>query len=88
MTNLSSAFADRGNRHKSCIAYIACHHRGDVLKSVRILALCEIGKKLYRTWNAGGRIARPRIAYVSLSRDCSCNESAESVSEELEATEG
>jgi hypothetical protein len=67
---------------------IACHHRGDVLKNVRTLALCGIVKKLYRTWNAGGKIARPPIAHASRSRDCSYNEGAESVSEELEATEG
>ena len=42
----------------------------------------------YGTWNAGGRIARPPIAQASRSRDCSYKEGAESVSEELEATEG
>ena len=33
-------------------------------------------------------MARPPIAHASRSRDCSYNEGAESVSEELEATEG
>jgi hypothetical protein len=40
ITNLASAFPNRGNRHKSCVSYspvTARHHRGDILLNVRII---------------------------------------------------
>jgi len=49
ITNLSGAFSDRSNRHKSYVAYspvITCHHRGDVLLNVGTLALCGIEIKV------------------------------------------
>jgi len=89
---LSSAFSDRGNRRQSCVAYspvVARHHRGDVLLNVPTSALCEIERTItHMNIVLGTQGVELPIAHVRRSGDCSYRESAESVSEALEAADG